>query len=91
MLPVTEINVIESSCLLSAPLQLNPAEAAWGSQLMAAVMRRVKPKLLFGFTVISGRIQMGKASLTVDGIQKCEGFPRPAKSWLCLADVIPWD
>lgn len=32
-----EINVIEGSCLLSAPLQLNPAEAAWGSQLMAMV------------------------------------------------------
>lgn len=49
---------------------------------------RVKPKLLFGFTVSSDRTQMGKASSAVDGIQKCEGFPR---SWLCLAGVIPWD
>lgn len=33
-------------------------------------LRRVKPKVLFGFTVSSDGTQMGEASLAVDGIQK---------------------
>lgn len=47
-------------------------------------LRRVNPKLLFGFTVSSDGIQMRKVSLAVDGIQKCGGFPRPVKSWLMM-------